>query len=426
MLGGDPGSERLIEYEAKLNYFLPENDALAICQYDYKRFSPGIIMSVIRTHPILIYRGRVSRNFYYVPPDEMLLPEQPFLEVERLLYEIFERETIKELWDETGEALRNTELKLDEIERTGKMGSWEWDAAEDLVAWSKGTYRIFGMDPATPPPDYEGHLKLYAPESAERLRNAVGLVMKGGEVYELELELARPAGARRWVIARGEAKRDPEGRTTGLRGTVVDITESKLAVEALYNAAPCGYHSLDSDGRFVRINDTELKWLGYAREEVVGKMKLTDVIAPESLDLFLQNFPRLLKTGLVRDLEFEFVRKDGARFPVLLSATAIKDRDGRFVMSNSIVFDITERKKAEDELISLNRNLSEAQAKVKVLKGLLPICASCKKIRNDQGFWDSVEKYVHEHSEAEFTHSMCPDCFRKFYPEFEKENKKEM
>ncbi len=101
-LGGDPGAERLIEYEAELNRFLPAHDALAICQYNRARFSPEIILDVIRTHPLVIAGGVVCRNFYYVPPGEFLKPEQSRLEVNRLLANIRERE-------EADEALRESE-----------------------------------------------------------------------------------------------------------------------------------------------------------------------------------------------------------------------------------------------------------------------------------------------------------------------------
>jgi hypothetical protein len=65
--------------------------------------------------------------------------------------------------------------------------------------------------------------------------------------------------------------------------------------------------------------------------------------------------------------------------------------------------------------------LQQALAKVKTLSGMLPICASCKKIRNDEGYWQSVEVYIRDHSEAEFTHGLCPDCIKKLYPDLENE-----
>jgi len=85
-LGRDLGVEKLIEYEAKLNHFFPDNDALAICQYNRTRFSPDIIINIIRTHhPLVICGGFVCKSFYYVPPEELLKPNQPYLELGRLL-----------------------------------------------------------------------------------------------------------------------------------------------------------------------------------------------------------------------------------------------------------------------------------------------------------------------------------------------------
>jgi chemotaxis family two-component system sensor kinase Cph1 len=96
VLGGDTGTERLMEYEAKLNYFIAENDALALCQYNRNRFTPEIIKGVIDTHPLVICGGMVCRNFYYVPPDDFLGEERPAKEIERLLANIRNREKVEE------------------------------------------------------------------------------------------------------------------------------------------------------------------------------------------------------------------------------------------------------------------------------------------------------------------------------------------
>jgi PAS domain S-box-containing protein len=80
--------------------------------------------------------------------------------------------------------------------------------------------------------------------------------------------------------------------------------------------------------------------------------------------------------------------------------------------------DITERKKAEEQKESLLVNLQEALAKIKTLSGFLPICASCKKIRDDEGYWHQIESYIRDHSDAEFSHGICPSCAKKLYPDF--------
>jgi len=78
--------------------------------------------------------------------------------------------------------------------------------------------------------------------------------------------------------------------------------------------------------------------------------------------------------------------------------------------------DITDRKREEEERERLLKELQDALAKVKTISGLLPICSSCKNIRDDEGYWNQIEAYITDHSEAEFSHSICPECARKLYP----------
>lgn len=122
-----------------------------------------------------------------------------------------------------------------------------------------------------------------------------------------------------------------------------------LKMEDLYQNAPCGYHSVDCDGGICRINDTELAWLGYTREEVVGCLRFPDLMTADTRHGFVEHFEKLKRTGQVNDLELQLLRKDGSSFPVLLSASAIYDRDGRYVASRSTVHDITRVKVLEDE-----------------------------------------------------------------------------
>ena len=115
VLGGDPGAERLMEYEAKLNYFFPDNHALAICQYNFTRFSPEVIMDVLHTHPLAICGGRVCKNFYYVPPDEFLKKDSAAHSVERLLQNIVERAGAEEKIRKHAAALAQKNAELEEM-----------------------------------------------------------------------------------------------------------------------------------------------------------------------------------------------------------------------------------------------------------------------------------------------------------------------
>jgi hypothetical protein len=80
--------------------------------------------------------------------------------------------------------------------------------------------------------------------------------------------------------------------------------------------------------------------------------------------------------------------------------------------------DITDRKLAETERERLITELQSAIEQIKTLRGIVPICANCKKIRDDKGYWQQVEAYVSRHTEAQFSHSVCPNCMKKLYPEF--------
>lgn len=141
-----------------------------------------------------------------------------------------------------------------------------------------------------------------------------------------------------------------------------ELARASAELADLYDNAPCGYHSLDSEGLVLRMNRTELDWLGYAREEVVGRKRFTDLITPEGRALFAREFPRFKERGWVRDLEFEMLRKDGTTLPVLLSATALRDAEGRYLASRSTVYDITERKRILESLREANNALVERTA----------------------------------------------------------------
>lgn len=141
--------------------------------------------------------------------------------------------------------------------------------------------------------------------------------------------------------------------------TKVQLEKYAEELADLYNNALCGYHSLDENAVFVRVNDTELKWLGYAREELIGKRKFSDFLTPNGQQVFQHNFEQFKKQGWIKNLEYDLVCKDGSILPVLLSSTAIESEDGKFVMSRSTMFDITERKRVEIEAIR-NQDLREA------------------------------------------------------------------
>jgi PAS domain S-box-containing protein len=128
-------------------------------------------------------------------------------------------------------------------------------------------------------------------------------------------------------------------------------------IEDLYENAPCGYYSLNGDGVFVNINKTLLTWLHYEKYEVINQLKFRDIIVSHNLPLFETNFPIFKKQGFINNLEFDFVRKDGLTFPVILNSTALFDERKAFVKSRSVVVDIAEIKKAQHRIRQLNEEL---------------------------------------------------------------------
>ena len=121
--------------------------------------------------------------------------------------------------------LRRSEAGLREAQRLGQIGSWEWDMASGRTTWSEQLYAIFGYDPGEPPPPATAdRAETYPPQTMAVVQAAVVHTMKTGEPFALEVEYLRRGGGGGWIEARGEAVRDPNGRSLGLRGTVTEIT----------------------------------------------------------------------------------------------------------------------------------------------------------------------------------------------------------
>ncbi len=178
---------------------------------------------------------------------------------------------------------------------------------------------------------------------------------------DLEGGLSNTDGEIRWFLMSGDPIFSRDGAFAGYRGVTQDITERKAVerslkkiaeeFEDLYNNAPLGYHSLDRTGTFVRINDTELSWLGYTREEVLGRKKWSDIVAPEDAKQFPLAFAEFKKTGHVHNRAYQVVRKDGTTFPALLTAAAVYDAAGNYLASRGMLVDITERAMTRERLL---------------------------------------------------------------------------
>ena len=167
------------------------------------------------------------------------------------------------------------------------------------------------------------------------------------------------------------------------------------------------------DGTILDANPAACRMFERTREEIIaaGRDGLMDSSDPRMAILLAQR----QQTGKAHG-ELSARRRNGTLFPVEISSMVFHDAEGH-PRTCLIIRDIGERKVAEHERERLIRELQEALAKVKSLSGLLPICASCKKIRDGVGKWQSLEVYIRNHTEADFSHGICPDCRKKLYPD---------
>ena len=194
------------------------------------------------------------------------------------------------------------------------------------------------------------------------------------------------------------------------------VRKNEERLRSLFEASSDFILILDKQGTILAANQATLRTTGYRENEIIGRA-IHEFFTPVSQKICYERFPVLLEQGASR-VELEFVFKNGTVATLDCSGSAICDERGEITSVLLIERDITERKRAEKEQERLILRLQEALAKVKTLSGLLPICASCKKIRDDKGYWTQIEAYISEHSEAEFSHGICPDCATKLYGEY--------
>jgi PAS domain S-box-containing protein len=179
---------------------------------------------------------------------------------------------------------------------------------------------------------------------------------------------------------------------------------------------------IDAEGKLTFMNPEAARLLGWKSEELVGKELHATIHhqRPDGTPYPLDECPsnEVLRTGIRQTVARDaYLRKDGSFLPISYVTAPV--REGDRVVAAVIAFqDITVRQKIEEERERLIGELKEALDNIKTLEGMLPICASCKRIRDDKGGWHQIEEYIHEHSKAEFSHGICPECAQRIYPKY--------
>jgi PAS domain S-box-containing protein len=224
--------------------------------------------------------------------------------------------------------------------------------------------------------------------------------------------------------------RDEEGNPTAVQGSARDVTSRVRAEMALRKSEAQKEAILNASIDSIRLVDTDLRiiWANKIVEQEMKKSQ-TNVVGNFCYSVFTERDQpcpncstlKALKSG---KLEHSFISEENVKGIPGKSywsdyAIPIKDESGQIINLIQISRNITDIKKTEIKLREERNKLQNALEKVRKLSGLLPICSICKKIRDDSGYWTQLEAFIENHSEAEFSHSICEECAKKHYSDLD-------
>jgi len=235
---------------------------------------------------------------------------------------------------------------------------------------------------------------------------AVQVMKAGADDFILKSNFSRLAPAIEREMEAARLRREQVKAETAMRHLAAIVESSEDAI-----------YSKNLDSIIVSWNRAAERIFGYRAEEIVGH-SIARLFPLDQRDELLDIMSAVRRSELVGFKDTYRKRKDGSVIPVSMAISPIKGADGGVIGASTIARDITAKKQAEEERLTLIADLTKALERVKTLAGLLPICASCKSIRNDDGYWQKVEAYLCQHSDVRFTHSICPECSQKYFADF--------
>jgi PAS domain S-box-containing protein len=232
---------------------------------------------------------------------------------------------------------------------------------------------------------------------------AVQVMKAGAHDFILKSNFSRlvPAIERELVTAR--QRREQRQAEAAMRHLAAIVESSEDAI-----------YSKNLDSIIVSWNRAAERIFGYSAEEIIGQ-SIVKLFPQNQRDELLDIMSAVRRSEMVDYKETLRRCKNGEVIPVSVTVSPIKGPKGEVVGASAILRDISARKQAEQERLKLIEDLTKALENVKTLSGMLPICASCKSIRDDAGYWQKVEAYLSQHSDVQFTHSLCPACSEKYF-----------
>ncbi len=249
----------------------------------------------------------------------------------------------------------------------------------------------------------------------------LGRLNRGESLKGFETRLRRRDGSLVQVQMDANALQE-QGKFIHSRCFVSDITDRKRGEQAssylaaIVNSSDDAIIGTTLDGVIQSWNIGAERMYGYDAKEVIGR-PLSLLVPPYRPEEPPSLYARIKKGEWIGNYETIRIGKEGNRIPVSLTFSPIMDQNENVVGISAIERDMTERKAGEEERLKLIAELTVALGSIKTLRGLIPMCAWCKKIRDDKGYWEQVESFVAQHTEAEFTHSICPECQTRVHPE---------
>jgi PAS domain S-box-containing protein len=260
------------------------------------------------------------------------------------------------------------------------------------------------------------------------------VIQTGQPILNKEEFFIDKEGKEHWLLTSKLPLMDEHGRITSLVGVGREITEQKRIEEALRHEKTLLDALMDNIPDSIYFKDRQCRLLRMNRKEMrdLNMDDMSQIVGKTDIDLWGEEFGRKTFTdeqrlmesgepiiGLIESRQLE----DGQTNWTWTTKVPLRDDSSQIVGLVGITRDINDLMNAQTARDKLIKELQNALADVKTLSGLVPICANCKQIRDDKGFWTQVEFYIQQRSEARFTHGICPDCMKKLYPDFlQKEN----